>query len=70
MYQVYIDTIQYDEKFLIAKNKKNQIGFETYINIKTLSEGKHLFKVKTIVYSKKDTLKVTEVIIPFWHFKQ
>jgi hypothetical protein len=36
-HQVYIDTLEFESDFLIAINKKDQIGFETYINIKNLS---------------------------------
>ena len=70
-HQVYIDTVKYESDFLIAKNKKKQYGFETYINIKNLSEGKHLLKLKRLRKrtKKKDTVKVTDINIPFWHFK-
>ena len=69
-HQVYIDTLKFDSDFLIAKNKKDQIGFETYINIKNLSEGKHIMKLKRLRKRKKDTIKVTDISIPFWYFKQ
>jgi hypothetical protein len=69
-HQVYIDTIKFKSDFLISKNKKNQVGFETYLNIKNLSEGKHILKLKRIRKRKKDTIKVTDITIPFWYFKQ
>ena len=69
-HQVYIDTLKFTSDFLIAKNKKNQVGFETYINIKNLSEGKHILKLKRLRKRRKDTIKVTDISIPFWYFKQ
>lgn len=71
-HQVFIDTIKYESDFLVAKNKRKQFGFETYINIKNLSEGKHILKLKRLRKrsKKKDTIKVTDISIPFWYFKQ
>ena len=70
-HQVFIDSVKFNSDFLISKNKKNQKGFETYIDIKNLSKGKHVLKLKRIYISKKtkDTLKTTYINIPFWYFK-
>ena len=68
-HQVYIDTIRYKSDFLITKNNKNQFGFETYLNLKNLDEGKHIFKLKRLRKRKKDTILVTDLNIPFWYFK-
>ncbi len=70
MHSIYIDSIRYKADFIISKNKKEQIGFETFINIKELPEGKHLLKLKRLTKRKKDTLNFTNATIPFWHFKQ
>lgn len=67
---VYIDSIQFDKEFLISRNKKDQLGFETYIDIKSLSEGKHTLKLKRFRKRKKDTILVTDINIPFWYYKQ
>ena len=69
-HQIYIDTLKFNPDFLISKNKKNQLGFETYLDIKNLSEGKHILKLKRLKKRKKDTVKVTDISIPFWYFKQ
>ncbi|MFK8059263.1 MAG: hypothetical protein AB8B78_04140 [Polaribacter sp.] len=69
-HQIYIDTLKYNSEFLISQNKKDQFGFESYINIKNLSEGKHTLKLKRLRKRKKDTIKVTDISIPFWNFKQ
>jgi len=48
IHQTFIDTISYEQDFLISRNDKGQLGFETYLNIKNLSEGKHLFILKRL----------------------
>ncbi|MBL4745607.1 MAG: hypothetical protein JKY08_04505 [Flavobacteriaceae bacterium] len=70
MHQVYIDSIPYKSEFLVSKNSKGQLGFETFITIKNLSEGKHVLKIERLELEEKDTLKILDVVIPFWHFKQ
>ena len=70
MHQVYVDTIQFKPDFLISKNKRKQFGFETYINIKNISEGKHILKLKRLKKRKKDTLRYTDISIPFWYYKK
>jgi len=68
-HQVYIDSIKFDSAFLISKDKRKQYGFETYINIKKLAEGKHVLKLKRLSKRKKDTITSTDITIPFWYFK-
>ncbi len=69
MYHIKIDTIQYKTDFLISKNKQNQTGFETYIPTNKLSEGKHILKLFRKRIRNKDTISITDVVIPFWFFK-
>jgi hypothetical protein len=42
MYSIKIDTITYDADFIIAKSKKGNLGFETYVSTKNLIDGKHV----------------------------
>jgi hypothetical protein len=70
MYTLYVDSLKYNSDFLITKNIKNQLGFETYLNIKNIPEGKHLLKLKRKNIEKKDTILITETNIPFWYYKQ
>lgn len=69
MYEVTIDSTKFNSDFLISKNKKNQTGFQTFIPTKGLSDGKHILKLKRKYIKDKDTLKITDVIIPFWYYK-
>jgi hypothetical protein len=70
MILIKIDSIDYDTDFLIATNSKKQLGFETFVNIKDLPEGKHLLKVNRRRIRDKDTITVRDVSIPFWYFKE
>ncbi len=70
MHHVYVDTIKFAPDFLISTNSKGQLGFETYISIKSVSEGKHVLTLKRAHKNEKVMEKMTNVsIIPFWYFK-
>lgn len=68
-HKVYLDSVKFESSFLISENKKNQKGFEAYVGIKNISEGKHILKMKRLVKKKKDTILVTDINIPFWYYK-
>lgn len=69
MYSITIDTIALNADFLIAHNKQNQRGFETFLSIKNLKEGKHTLRLKRKYIKDKDTILYTDASIPFWYFK-
>lgn len=69
MFSITIDKENFDSEFIATTNKFDKLGFETYINIKSLKEGKHLLRILRKVIRKKDTLQTTSVKIPFWYFK-
>ena len=76
LYCLKIDSNQHNSDFILAKNAKQRIGFETYLDIRNLSNGKHLLtingpqrektstKEETIIFNKK------LITIPFWYFPQ
>ncbi len=70
IYKVYIDTVLYESEFVFSQNIKKQRGFETFVNVKDLEEGKHTFKLIRLRERKpnKDTLYYTEARIPFWYY--
>ncbi|WP_299157207.1 hypothetical protein [uncultured Tenacibaculum sp.] len=70
MYRIRIDTTEYKTDFLISRNKQKQIGFETYISTKKLTEGKHILRLRRKKIRKKDTIQVTDITIPFWFFNK
>lgn len=68
IYSINIDSVDYKTDFVLAKTIKNQKGFETYIGIKNLKDGKHLLNVKRKFIQDKDTLTKVEASIPFWYY--
>jgi hypothetical protein len=70
VYSVYIDNKKYPSEFIATTNQNKKLGFETYLNIKNLTEGKHLLKITRLKKRKKDTANFTIVRIPFWSFKK
>lgn len=69
IYYVIIDSTKYQPKFVLSKNHKNELGFETYISTNMLDEGKHLLKVNRLRISKGDTIRWNISKIPFWFYK-
>ena len=68
IFTVRIDSVDYDSEFISAESIKKQKGFETYVSLKNLSEGKHLLKVLRKRIRKQDTQKLRYVSIPFWYY--
>jgi hypothetical protein len=68
IYSVKIDTVDYKLDFIFARWKKKNFGFETYLGIKNLTEGKHILYVNRFI--KKDSSAIKSVAkIPFWYYK-
>ncbi|MEO1033220.1 MAG: hypothetical protein AAFX55_17580, partial [Bacteroidota bacterium] len=68
IFTVRIDSVDYDSEFILGENFKKQKGFETYVSLKDLTEGKHLLKVLRKRIRKKDTQRVRYANIPFWYY--
>ena len=45
IYVVSIDSVVQNTDFIITTNKKNRLGFENYINLKKIDEGKHVLYI-------------------------
>ena len=69
IYSVDVDSLNLESEFILAKGKKDEFGFETYVGIKQLTEGKHLLKVNRLRIIKGDTTKRLVSQIPFWYYK-
>ncbi|WP_299224707.1 hypothetical protein [uncultured Psychroserpens sp.] len=69
IYSVRIDSINYDSEFILTENKHQDLGFETFIKIKNLDEGKHYLKVIRKRIRKEDTTYWRVAKIPFWYYK-
>ena len=69
IYSVKIDSIPFSSEFVLSQNFKNELGFETYLNLDSITEGKHLLKVDRMRIRKGDTTQWIVDRIPFWYFK-
>lgn len=69
VYSVRIDSTDYESEFILSENKQKDLGFETFVGIKNLKEGKHLLKVIRKRIKEGDTVKHSVCRIPFWYFK-
>ena len=45
------------------------LGFETYLKISQLKEGKHLIRLRRKRKEKDSIVTVSDAILPFWYFK-
>ncbi len=71
VYKVMIDSTQYTSEFILGESNTlaSEFGFETYITLDSLKQGKHLLKIQRDQYKDKDTTTITFSTIPFWYFK-
>ncbi|WP_299115887.1 hypothetical protein [uncultured Winogradskyella sp.] len=68
VFTIKIDSTNYKSEFIIGESTNGQKGFETYVGIKNLPEGKHLLKVLRKRIRKKDTQQFYHSRIPFWYY--
>mgnify|MGYP003114115761 FL=1 len=64
-----IDSLDMDEDFILTTGINNILGFETYLKISNLNEGKPLLRLRRKRKEKDTVVTVTDVILPFWYFK-
>ncbi len=65
-----IDTLDYTGDFVLAQSKKDELGFQTYLDLNGLSRGKHLLKIYRKIIWRKDTSSRQIARIPFWYYKE
>ena len=69
IHEVRIDTSIVEAEFLPSESATKEFGFETYIKIDSLAEGKHVLAVYRDRIRKGDTTQRRIASIPFWYFK-
>lgn len=69
-YNIYIDNHKYKSDFISTTDKFKRLGFETFLDIDTLSYGKHFVEITRKRIRRKDTVNSIIANIPFWKFKQ
>lgn len=70
MYTLSIDTIDFKPKFVFALNSQKQMGFETFLDLQNIRNGKHILKVQRKEHDKDSIYLRTVIKIPFWHFRK
>jgi len=84
LYELKIDSVSYINDFIVSKNRKEQMGFETMLDLHNLKKGKHILNVsrktiRTIAIPKdertdskvkeRDSIYTRELAaIPFWYY--
>ncbi|MEM9077359.1 MAG: hypothetical protein AAGC43_09975 [Bacteroidota bacterium] len=70
IYSFKIDSLDYDADFLLTTDKKNHLGFETYLKLDSITEGKHVLKlVRKKIEKEGDTAKLMVRTLPFFYYK-
>lgn len=69
-YSFKIDTLKLDEDFIVTTSGKNQLGFETHLNIRDLTEGKHVLQLNRKRRFKDTIQTLIQERVPFWYFKE
>ena len=67
VYHFKIDSTICKTNFVLTKNH-DDLGIETYISTKDLSEGKHIIEFQKLKHKDTDSL-VSIIKVPFWYFK-
>jgi len=69
MYTLTIDTINFKPKFVFSLNGRKQLGFETFLDLENVKNGKHILEVKRKDHTLDSIYLRTIIKIPFWHYK-
>ncbi len=70
IYSFKIDQKDVDADFVFAKGVGKSDGFETFLALDSLKNGKHTFALIKKM-KKNDSISIdTEMVIPFWYFKE
>lgn len=69
-YSFKIDTLKLDEGFIVTTSGKDQLGFETNLNIRDLAEGKHILQLNRLRRTKDTVQTLIQETVPFWYYKE
>ncbi len=70
IYSFKIDSLSLDNEFIMTTDDKKRLGFETYMKLDSVSEGKHLLNLFRKKMSEEgDTVEILVRTIPFWHYR-
>ena len=66
MHSFKIDSIEVDQDFILTTEKNNILGFETFLKISDLAEGKHMIRLRRRRKEKDTVVTLTDIALPFW----
>ena len=70
MYQLKIDSSYFKPSFVLTNNKRNQKGYETFLDLKDIKRGKHLLEIRR-KDKRRDSVYFRKIIsIPFWYYPE
>lgn len=69
MHSFTIDTLEVDQDFILTTEKNNILGFETFLKISDLAEGKHMIRLRRKRKEKDTVVTLTDIALPFWYYK-
>lgn len=70
MYRIKVDSVLFKSDFVLTENKRNQKGYETFLDMKGVARGRHLLKISRKDH-RKDSVYFRKIIeIPFWYYPE
>ena len=64
-----IDSVDMDSDFIVTTDVKDHLGFETYLDLDSLEEGRHQLRVMRKFKENDSIQERIQESIPFWYFK-
>lgn len=64
-----IDSLELDSDFIVTTDAQDRLGFETYLSLKGLHEGKHQLRIMRKRRQKDTIVNLIQESIPFWYYK-
>lgn len=70
MYTLSIDSVDFKPKFVFSINGQKQMGFETFLDLQKIKNGKHILEVQRKDHKLDSTYLRTIIEIPFWYYRK
>lgn len=70
MYTLSVDSLDFKPVFVLAQNRRKQIGFETFLPLDSVSPGKHVLAVRRNDHEQDSVYTRTVIRIPFWYYPE
>ncbi len=68
MYTLSVDSLDFKPDFVLAQNRRKQIGFETFLPLDSVTPGKHVLAVRRNDHEQDSVYTRTVIQIPFWYY--